>query len=108
MLDVTGFGICFLNSIPERTIVSNRQDACSTRKFTLCGTGILPVHKKLIENGATSQLLLTSCTILNHPFRAGSPAQPLLPTIKLNFCEAGKPVLEHGAKCEFLQINITY
>jgi hypothetical protein len=25
------------------------------RKFTLCGTGILPVHKKLIENGATSQ-----------------------------------------------------
>jgi len=34
----------------------NRQDACSTRKFTLCGTGILPVHKKLIENGATSQL----------------------------------------------------
>jgi hypothetical protein len=35
----------------------NRQDACSTRKFTLCGTGILPVHKKLIENGATSQLI---------------------------------------------------
>ena len=66
-----------------------------------------PVHKKLIENGATSQLLLTSCTILNHPFRAGSPAQPLLPTRKFNFCEAGKPVLEHGAKCEFLQINIT-
>ncbi len=27
----------------------------STKKFTLCGTGILPVHKKLIENGATSQ-----------------------------------------------------
>ncbi|WP_333280329.1 hypothetical protein [Microcoleus sp. D2_18a_B4] len=26
----------------------NRQDACSTRKFTLCGTGILPV----LENGA--------------------------------------------------------
>ncbi|WP_445247135.1 hypothetical protein [Microcoleus sp. OTE_8_concoct_300] len=38
------------------TILKNRQDACSTRKFTLCGTGILPVHKKLIENGATSQL----------------------------------------------------
>jgi hypothetical protein len=37
------------------TILKNRQDACSTRKFTLCGTGILPVHKKLIENGATSQ-----------------------------------------------------
>ncbi|MDQ2100572.1 MAG: hypothetical protein QQW96_23370 [Tychonema bourrellyi B0820] len=27
-------------------IVSNSQDACSTRKFTLCGTGILPVHKR--------------------------------------------------------------
>jgi hypothetical protein len=26
----------------------------------------------------------------------------------LNFCKAGKPVLEHGAKCEFLQINITW
>ena len=55
MLDVTGFGICSLNSIPERTIVSNRQDACSTRKFTFCGTGILPVHKTLSENGATFQ-----------------------------------------------------
>jgi len=33
----------------------NRQDACSTRKFTLCGTGILPVHKKLIDNGARYQ-----------------------------------------------------
>ena len=55
MLDVTGFGICSLNSIPERTIVSNRQDACSTRKFTLCGTGKMPVHNRLIENGATSR-----------------------------------------------------
>ena len=55
MLDVTGFGICSLNSIPERTNVSNRQDACEARKFTLCGTGILPVHKRLIENRATSR-----------------------------------------------------
>ncbi|MEG4486767.1 MULTISPECIES: hypothetical protein [unclassified Microcoleus] len=39
------------------TILKNRQDACSTRKFTIyCGTGILPVHKKLIDNGATSEL----------------------------------------------------
>ena len=30
----------------------NGQDARSTRKSTLCGTGILPV----LENGATSQL----------------------------------------------------
>jgi hypothetical protein len=81
----------------------NRQDACSTRKFIFCGTGILPVADK----GARYQLLLTSCALLNHPFRAGSPAQPLLPTRELNFCEARKPVLEHGARCEFLQINIT-
>ncbi|MEG3934840.1 hypothetical protein QT990_26930 [Microcoleus sp. T3_B1] len=33
----------------------NRQDACSTRKFIFCGTGILPV----LENGATSQFTLT-------------------------------------------------
>ncbi|TAG90008.1 MAG: hypothetical protein EAZ18_19745 [Oscillatoriales cyanobacterium] len=32
----------------------NRQDACSTRQFILCGTGILPVHKKLIENTTPS------------------------------------------------------
>jgi len=56
MLDVTGFGICSLNSIPECTIVSNRQDACSTKSKFSCGTGILPVHKRLFENGATSQI----------------------------------------------------
>ena len=30
----------------------NRQDACSTRKFTFCGTAILPV----LENGARSEV----------------------------------------------------
>jgi len=34
----------------------NRQDACSTRKSTLCGTGILPVQKRIIDNGARSQI----------------------------------------------------
>ncbi|WP_333484356.1 hypothetical protein [Microcoleus sp. K1-B6] len=29
------------------------QDACSTRKFTLCGTGILPV----LENGAICEFI---------------------------------------------------
>ncbi len=38
------------------TIVSNRQDACSTKDELDCGTGILPVHKELIENGAISGL----------------------------------------------------
>ncbi|MEG4342815.1 hypothetical protein QUB70_05905 [Microcoleus sp. A003_D6] len=41
------------------TIVSNRQDACSTKDKFSCGTGILPVAKKLIENGAISQFLPT-------------------------------------------------
>jgi hypothetical protein len=35
------------------TIVSNRQDACSTKDKFSGGTGILPVHKRLIDNGAT-------------------------------------------------------
>src|SRR4028119_2054561 len=38
------------------TIVSNRQDACSTKDTFSCGTGILPVHKRLIEKGATYEL----------------------------------------------------
>ncbi|TAG91460.1 MAG: hypothetical protein EAZ09_18340 [Oscillatoriales cyanobacterium] len=36
--------------------ISNRQDACSTKDEFSCGTGILPVHKRLIENGKISQL----------------------------------------------------
>src|SRR4028118_380042 len=38
----------------------NRQDACSTRKSTLCGTGILPVHNRIIDNGARSQSINSS------------------------------------------------
>ncbi|MEG4883154.1 hypothetical protein QUB75_20470 [Microcoleus sp. K1-B6] len=34
------------------TILKNRQDACSTKDKFSCGTGILPVQKRLIENGA--------------------------------------------------------
>ncbi|MEG4105817.1 RibD family protein [Microcoleus sp. S13_C5] len=37
------------------TILKNGQDARSTRDEFSCATGILPVHKRLIENGATSQ-----------------------------------------------------
>jgi len=46
---------CLIDRI-SCTIVSNRQDACSTRKFIFCGTGILPVHKRLIENDATYEI----------------------------------------------------
>ncbi|MEG4841347.1 hypothetical protein [Microcoleus sp. B9-D4] len=37
------------------TIVKNGQDARSTKNEFSCGTGILPVPKQLIENGAISQ-----------------------------------------------------
>ena len=40
----------------------NRQDACSTRKFTLCGTGILPV----IENGARCEWKPTKNNFIKH------------------------------------------
>ncbi|WP_339382876.1 BamA/TamA family outer membrane protein [Microcoleus asticus] len=43
-------------SLTSDTILKNGQDARSTRDELFCGTGILPVHKKLIENGATSQV----------------------------------------------------
>jgi hypothetical protein len=35
-------------------ILKNRQDACSTKIQFSCGTGKMPVLKKLIENGETS------------------------------------------------------
>jgi len=34
--------------VEQASFVSNRQDACSTRKFTLCGTGILFVYKSVV------------------------------------------------------------
>jgi Phosphodiester glycosidase len=37
------------------TIVSNGLEAHSTKDKFACGTGILPVHQGLIENGATSE-----------------------------------------------------
>src|SRR4028118_913535 len=43
-------------SLTSGTILKNGQDARSTRDELFCGTGILPVHKKLIENSATSQV----------------------------------------------------
>ena len=37
------------------TFLKNRQDACSTKSEFSCVVGILPAHKRLIENGAISQ-----------------------------------------------------
>ncbi|MEG5004911.1 hypothetical protein QUB17_14880, partial [Microcoleus sp. B5-C4] len=41
-------------SLTSGTILQNGQDARSTRDELFGGTGILPVHQKLIENGAAS------------------------------------------------------
>jgi outer membrane protein insertion porin family len=43
-------------SLTSGTILKNGRLARSTRDELFCGTGILRVHKKLIENGATSQV----------------------------------------------------
>ncbi|UNU24777.1 hypothetical protein D0A37_13915 [Microcoleus vaginatus HSN003] len=48
-------GATSLFKLTSCTIVKNRQDACSTRDEFYCGTGILPVPKQVIENGATSE-----------------------------------------------------
>ncbi|PHX56885.1 hypothetical protein CP500_003165 [Tychonema bourrellyi FEM_GT703] len=40
------------------TIVSNRQDACSTKNEFSCGVGILPACERLIDIGARSELNL--------------------------------------------------
>ena len=43
-------------SLTSGTILKNGQDARSTKDKFSCGTGILPVHKSIIENGAISKL----------------------------------------------------
>ena len=62
------------------TNVSNRQDACSTKSEFYCGTGILPVHKRLVENGARYQLKPTQILIfspLKRTFAMRQGFQPL-------------------------------
>ncbi|MGB8689875.1 MAG: cation diffusion facilitator family transporter [Microcoleus sp.] len=41
-------------------ILNNRQDACSTKSEFDCGVGILPAHKRLVENGAISAIAQSS------------------------------------------------
>ena len=72
------------------TIVNNGQDTHSTRDEFSCGTGILPVPKQVIENGATSQLdqksldagagkgLVTDdLSVFNHSFVSPSLSLPV-------------------------------
>jgi hypothetical protein len=66
------------------TIVSNRQDACSTKDKFSCGTGKMPVHKRLIDNGATYEFI------------------PLISNAKFICCGTGiLPVLEKCVTYEF-------
>jgi hypothetical protein len=44
----------------KNTILQNRQDACSTTSAFSGGVGILPAHKKLMENGALGVSLTDS------------------------------------------------
>jgi uncharacterized membrane protein len=48
--------ISTLVDITSCTMISNRQDACSTTDKFAWGTGILPVHKRFIENDTISQV----------------------------------------------------
>ncbi|MEG4292058.1 SpvB/TcaC N-terminal domain-containing protein [Microcoleus sp. C2C3] len=59
--------------LTSSTILKNRQDACFTKSEFSCGTGILPVHKKLIENGATSQIKQTQTLITYTENRVTNP-----------------------------------
>src|SRR6476620_8485918 len=40
--------------------IRNRQDACSTRELTYCGTGILPVLKKVLKSANVTTCRLTA------------------------------------------------
>src|SRR6476469_2743357 len=63
--------------------------------------GLAYLHLAETWETAAGQLQLTSCTIVNKPFRAGSSAQALLPTRKLNYCGTGiLPVCENRARCQ--------
>ena len=48
------------------TILKNGQDARSTKDKFSCGTGILPVHKRLIDKGAISKLKQTLLLFCGH------------------------------------------
>src|SRR6476620_3404735 len=95
------------------TILKNRQDACSTKSEFYCGTGILPVHKKLIENGATSQIIYldfiitlqpeTICTILKNRQDACSTKSEF-------YCGTGilpvhKKLIENGATSQIIDLD---
>jgi hypothetical protein len=73
----------------------NRQDACSTIKLILCGTGILPV----LDNGARYQLTFYAFKDIDSNTPGVRNRQDACSTIKLILCGTGiLPVLDNGAR----------
>ncbi|MEG3985154.1 hypothetical protein QUA08_30820, partial [Microcoleus sp. T3B2] len=77
------------------TILKNGQDARSTRDEFSCGTGILPVPKQVIENGAIFPLNLKSCTILKNGQDARSTKDEF--SCGTGILPVPKQVIENGA-----------
>ncbi|MEG4166418.1 MULTISPECIES: hypothetical protein [unclassified Microcoleus] len=77
------------------TIVKNGQDARSTKNDFSCGTGILPVPKQVIENGAISQLELRCCTIVKNGQHARSTKSEF--SCGTGILPVPKQVIENGA-----------
>ncbi|WP_445300952.1 metal ABC transporter substrate-binding protein [Microcoleus sp. BR0-C5] len=95
-----GFGAKILSRLKLRsdTILNNRQDACSTKSIFSCGTGILPVHKRLIENGVRCEFKLISDTILNNRQDACSTKSAF--SCGTGILPVHKRLIENGAKCQ--------
>jgi len=87
------------------TIVKNGQDARSTKNEFSCGTGILPVPKQVIENGARCELKLISCTILNNRQDACSTKTEF--SCGVGILPAQRRVIENGVRCELKPIYST-
>ncbi|MEG4577292.1 phosphodiester glycosidase family protein [Microcoleus sp. N3A4] len=73
------------------TILKNRQDACSTIKVISRFTGILPVPKQVIENGAISQLKPTEILTYSPLERTSAMRQGFQPLSDYKFLTQSLP-----------------
>ncbi|MEG4537298.1 hypothetical protein QUA50_08870, partial [Microcoleus sp. M2_D5] len=71
------------------------QDARSTKNDFSCGTGILPVPKQVIENGAISKSELRCCTIVKNGQDARSTKNDF--SCGTGILPVPKQVIENGA-----------
>ena len=49
-----------LKLLISSTILNQRQEACEAKSEFSCGVGILPAHRRVIENGARCELKPTA------------------------------------------------